>query len=450
LHFNSQNGSEFLEPIDILKEIATKYGKDIFLSSNSALKPALEGLGMKKSRIGRIKSIIKTGLLSELIESAPGAIDLDLFSERVEAISNRTKYPANAIEQTCKWILKSIGAEMEVKSSKTAASELEGAVHLLKSAEQGDLKSIVDLGLHYESLGNFKEAAKWLAKAGDQGSAKAMVALGWLYCEKFADLPKHYDQAVAWFRKAADLNDPDAQYALGTLQVLGLGTGKNPKSGAKLCLASALSGNAKAKLMYGLLCLEGEGVAKNQSEAFIWLKEAAEAGEMEAQTQLGNLYAHGVGTQRNISESIKWHRSAAEQGSAESQCVLGYIFANGINADKDEEEAVKLYKSAADQGLPEAQNLLAKVYLEGKLTSKNPDLAAKLLTQSAESGNAQACRLLSELYQKGIGVEKDPESSRKWINKANFLENESFQEHEASQQIPDRSNLKRNRKPWNN
>jgi hypothetical protein len=117
-----------------------------------------------------------------------------------------------------------VGTQQDTQKSSDALTAL------LKAAEQGDVKSQLELAKSYLSgIGvrqNDAEALKWLRKAADQGEAVAQTMVGLMYF-KGTSVTQDYAEALKWLRKAADQGEAKAQLKLGSLYFAGRGVRKD-------------------------------------------------------------------------------------------------------------------------------------------------------------------------------------------------------------------------------
>ncbi|WP_428743079.1 T9SS type A sorting domain-containing protein [Tenacibaculum sp.] len=97
-----------------------------------------------------------------------------------------------------------------------------------KSAEQGNVSAMTDLGVLYKyGKGcklNYNKAIKWFKKATEKGNSKAAYSLGYMYLKGFGTVKQDYNKAIKWFEKS---NYPMAKYWLGVCYYHGYGVDKN-------------------------------------------------------------------------------------------------------------------------------------------------------------------------------------------------------------------------------
>lgn len=185
---------------------------------------------------------------------------------------------------------------------------------LMKDAESGDGKAMLELANYYYTTGDPYEAANWLIRANKEG--RMLIS---------------YDSPL---------------YA----QV------------SEIIFAAAKAGHSSAQSAVGAQ-FEKEG---NFEEGFEWRRKAAEQGLAEAQFSLGMYYDEGIVVIQNKEQAIKWYEKAANQGFAPAQNNLAIMYENGEGVTQNYQKALELYRKAAEQGLVEAQYSLERMYQTGK------------------------------------------------------------------------------------
>ena len=277
------------------------------------------------------------------------------------------------------------GAQYESALQLFAASKIEEAIELLKSAaEKGHALAQVNLAMRYANgygvEKNQTQAVNWWEKAAAQECPEAQFRLA--VCYDFANgVIQDLQKAVSLYQKAAEKSHPMAQYFLWLCYVEGKGVETNIdqaiewlQKSAKLELknaqdkldeyhrkglllkfddevkpirGAALKGLAEAKYIMGLCFARGEGVPKDSLIAFRWLDEAAKQGLAIAQNCLGQGYEDGI--PNNVEQAVKWYQEAANQGFVEAQYNLGRCYAEGIGKPENKQKAKFWYQKAAEQ-----------------------------------------------------------------------------------------------------
>ena len=176
---------------------------------------------------------------------------------------------------------------------------------LQKSAEQGNITAMVELGVVFDKMQDYTQALIWYRRAADQGNARAEFNLGLAY-QDGESVPKDIAQAIAWYRKAADHGDAIAQSQLGVAYEQGTGVPQDYLQAADWYRKAAEQGLAEAQYGLGFLYHNGKGVPKDDLQGTKWMLKAAEQGETKAQFNLGACYINGAGVNRDLNEGYFW------------------------------------------------------------------------------------------------------------------------------------------------
>lgn len=176
---------------------------------------------------------------------------------------------------------------------------------LQKSAEQGNITAMVELGVVFDKMHDYAQALIWYRRAAEQGNARAEFNLGLAY-QDGESVPKDMAQAIAWYRKAADHGDAIAQSQLGVAYEQGTGVPQDYLQAADWYRKAAEQGLAEAQYGLGFLYHSGKGVPKDDIQGTAWMLKAAEQGETKAQFNLGACYINGAGVDRDLNEGYFW------------------------------------------------------------------------------------------------------------------------------------------------
>jgi tetratricopeptide (TPR) repeat protein len=130
------------------------------------------------------------------------------------------------------------------------------------------------------------------------------------------------------------------------------------KETAKVCLASAEQGDAKAQYQLALLYHQGKGVPQDYAEALRWFRRSAEQGDAGGENGLGSSYLYSRGVQKDYAEALRWYRKSADQGYSKAELNLGIMYYQGYGVPQNNAEAARWYRKAADQGDAYAQRTL--------------------------------------------------------------------------------------------
>lgn len=174
-------------------------------------------------------------------------------------------------------ILSAVAALMAVAAPE-AEAELSGdVVSLAERAQAGDALAQNELGLHYATMRDYAEAARW-------------------------------------FRAAAEQGDVNAAWNLGNCYYNGNGVEQNPAEAVRLWTIVAEQGDAAAQVTVAECYRDGDGVAVDYAAMAGWYAKAAEQGDAYAQTELGRCYLEGRGVARDREKAAEWYGRAAAAG----------------------------------------------------------------------------------------------------------------------------------------
>ena len=187
-------------------------------------------------------------------------------------------------------------------------------------------------------------------------------------------------KAAAAFAKAklaASGGEPAKLMALANFYLLGLGTDKDEKEGARLHKMGAEKGDAFCQSLYGRDLLLSVGVKKDVPEAIIWLRKAADQKQPDAEYALHQLYDEGTDVKANPDAARQWFLRAAEHGHHDARATL----------------AAEILKSKDHK---RAKSVLAWV------------------RPGALEGHARSCFIMGFIYSVGFGVKADDVESMAW------------------------------------
>lgn len=207
-----------------------------------------------------------------------------------------------------------------------------------KSAAQGDADAQLILGgMYYEGKviqQNESAASKWLEKSCDNGNQ--------LGCQLYAELNEtnqsddqeeadnyyrlgmqyedvlDFDDAAEMFEAAAALGHADAQFKLGGHYDSGLFIRRDDIKAVELYQKAAAQGHIEAQCNLGMMYDIGKGVRQDENKALEWYKKAASRGLADAQFRLGEKYELRLifdQDNQNLLEATKWYKKACENGS---------------------------------------------------------------------------------------------------------------------------------------
>ncbi|MEO5378846.1 MAG: protein kinase [Magnetococcus sp. DMHC-6] len=329
--------------------------------------------------------------------------------------------------------------------------------HTKTKAENGDPKSLYQMGMAYETGKNVPQnlptaikwyqksaeknwpeaqfrvaqayskgegvgkdlvlAHSWNKKAAEQGHANAQFILAQTI-EKNAKKPEYLAQAMQWYLKAAQQNHPEAQYRVGIALENGDGLEKNPAEALNWFLQASTAKIANAQYHLGVMFEEGRGTQADDKKAAQYFNLAADQGVLEAQFKLATWLNQGKGVEKNFKESALWYLKAANQGHPEAQFQVAQLFNDGAGVRQDAVQALKWFKKSAEQGYLKAQIILARMYQNGQGVEKDPTAAAEWYRKAAQQGDMEAQNGLANHLRDGLGIPRDPSEAIIWYLKA--------------------------------
>lgn len=142
--------------------------------------------------------------------------------------------------------------------------------------------SLNQLGVKYESRGDFSEAYYYYKLAAEKGMPKAQNSLAQCYLRKQPAKAIYLQKAFIWFTSSANLGDVLGQYNLGLCYYFGTGTDINYEKAVKWFGKSAEQGYVDAQYNIGVCYSKGQGVPSSCVEAYKWYKKAADGGHADA------------------------------------------------------------------------------------------------------------------------------------------------------------------------
>lgn len=309
------------------------------------------------------------------------------------------------------------------------------ALGYLQQAAQSGIDLIQhELGNHYMSMGDYKNAMAWFTQAANQGFARSQNEIGLLY-KNGEGVAKNPKQAIFWFEKAALQGHTDAMNNLASV----LYQSKNDLQNAIYWFnRAAEAGNVIAISNLAEFYMAGKGVEQNIMKGMSLLQKAAYMGDEYSANLLDEYNERLGGDFRSaflaaaISEGELWFPTSSiifpdnidnqeillkqcKKGDAISQVFVGESYIRGErNFEQNYDEGVKWLKKAAASQDPYGQNSLANIYL----LQNEQDDAIKLYRKAAHKNNDSALYNLAMCYALGLGVEADINEALDWLNKA--------------------------------
>lgn len=167
----------------------------------------------------------------------------------------------------------------------------QAAKHFRLSADKGYGAAMGNLGILYASgTGVEKSPEKgleWMQKGAENNDLHSMLNLGLHYAQ---NQPQDFSKAFQWFKKASDNNYAQTMGHLALLYATGQGTPQNGAEAKKWLDTGVALGDAHCMFNYGLLYFQGvPGFAKDPGQARQWFNKAELAGHPQAKAALAEL-----------------------------------------------------------------------------------------------------------------------------------------------------------------
>lgn len=198
-----------------------------------------------------------------------------------------------------------------------------------------------------ESLAMFKKAA-------EQGDARSMAEVG-LMLSNGDGAPADLPGAATWLKRSADAGFPEGMLLYAECLLGGKGTPVDEPGAAALYSKAAALGNVPAKSHLARMYQKGVGVpAADPKKALALYQEAAAQGFLEAQGRLGAMFMSGEAGEENPGKAVQLWEDGA--GKGDTVCMLFYAksLEAGAVAPPNKTEAAFWYRKAAQKGNPDA------------------------------------------------------------------------------------------------
>lgn len=259
----------------------------------------------------------------------------------------------------------------------------------LKSANDGDIMSMYNMGALLTDRGETAEADAWFAKATATGDPMALTAVAATFRHR-----GDKSEAETLLRKAADAGFPRAMIDLSDL----LRDEANTAEAESWLRLAVAKGYPPAMSELGMLLhFRGE-----DSEAEEWTRRAAEAGNLQGIAFLGVLLSQSGRKE----DAETWLRKAARFGHPIAMTELGSL----LLGRGDATEAQEWWRRSASAG-----EYRAMAYLGAQLKERGQEAEAeRLWRQAADGGNPMGAHNLGVLfYERGDNAE-----AQRWLREA--------------------------------
>ncbi|MGB2578872.1 hypothetical protein AAIR98_000791 [Elusimicrobium simillimum] len=175
--------------------------------------------------------------------------------------------------------------------------------YMTLSANNGNVKAMLDLAHFYKELKNIATANEWYEKAAEEGELEAVNYLVSLFCG--ADIDK--DKCWIWLPKSAQAGILDSIVKLAKFYLTGE-IGRQSNKGAEYWFTIA----ADKGDIYSMLVLVQSFASKNgftkqdKSKAFKYALAAAQTGNEQAMLMLSRSYRKGIFTDVDLNKAAQW------------------------------------------------------------------------------------------------------------------------------------------------
>lgn len=183
----------------------------------------------------------------------------------------------------------------------------------LSPANEGDVRSQVNMALIHYALAEYSQALQWALKV-EQEAPRAQLLLGEMYAA--GDGVKQNDEtAFNWFKNAAEGNDAEGQFMTAQGYQQGIGVTQDIQQARYWYQRAAENNNLPAKHALGALLLQQNAAAATHQSGEDWLIKAASQGHAASSALLGEWRAKQPNTVAKAS-AVVWFELAQQQGDA--------------------------------------------------------------------------------------------------------------------------------------
>lgn len=294
---------------------------------------------------------------------------------------------------------------------------------VLESAESGNVQTMTQLGLLYQSgqfvRKNHDEAFHWFKLASDRSDATAELQLGGCYhygLGTATNLPL----AAQCYRRSAERTNYVAMKSFGYMLMNGYGVEKDLEA-AKYWLTRAAKEGDNRRAMFNLSVIFSMNPADTNllTEAFQWCKQSAELGDALACWNLSSFYFRGWGVvETNLSSYYQWRLKAATLGATDAQYAMGAAYRTGDGVPQNTANSLEWYQKAAAKNHPKAFYDLALHYLENKTNRASLLKANDYMLLAAKAGHREAQYQCAMSCFRGDLFPVDCDRGKQWLAKS--------------------------------
>lgn len=196
----------------------------------------------------------------------------------------------------------------------TTISNFREAKQVCKNpAEEGDVRSQLNMALIHKALSEYTQALQW-AQTVEKDSPRARYLIGELYAEG-SGVKQNDQQAFSWYLKAAEQAYPESQYKTAHYYEFGRGVSQDSQRAIEWYRRAALNSNVAAQHALGEILLQSKNVPASAEQGQHWLVQAARAGSAQSSVLLGRWHQQQPDS-LNQAKAIIWYELAEQQGAS--------------------------------------------------------------------------------------------------------------------------------------
>jgi len=185
----------------------------------------------------------------------------------------------------------------------------------LSPANNGDMRSRINMAIIHKALEEYSQALEW-AKKIEHDSPQARYLIGELYASGLG-VTQDNDAAFNWFEKAAQGGYAEAQYMTAWAYEVGVGVQQNIKQAIRWYQLAASNNNIPAKHSLGALLVQQSKNPLDVEKGQNWLIQAAQAGYADSALLMGKLLQQNILTE-DKAKALVWYEVAQQQGASEA------------------------------------------------------------------------------------------------------------------------------------
>lgn len=181
----------------------------------------------------------------------------------------------------------------------------------LSPANDGDVRSQLNMAIIHKALAEYSQALEWAQKV-EAKSPRARFLMGELYASGLG-VEQDAMTAFNWFEKAGEDGYADAQYMTAWSYETGIGITQNTEQAIMWYQRAALNNNVQAKHSLGALLIQQSKNPSTIQNGQNWLIQAARAGYADSALLMGKLLQP-----TDKAKALVWYEVAQQQGSTEA------------------------------------------------------------------------------------------------------------------------------------